>query len=206
MAFVNLRDGYTFIHIFKTGGTSIRSLLEGEEILGCHSTAKHTEDHFRAQGALALAKYQATFKFAFVRNPYEWLGSTYAYIRRHPTHDAFPTVRGMNIYEFAQWFAEVAMKMERPHGANAYMTQRAFLYHDGKPMVDFVGRFEALQYGMDTVMSRLNKPARNVPRLNAGRQFNTLYRMRYDARTVMYIRSKFREDFVTFGYGTGVNQ
>ena len=59
-----------FIHIPRTGGTSIRSALGWSE-RAVHETAEE------ALRRLGREKFDAAIKFTVVRNPYSWLASYY---------------------------------------------------------------------------------------------------------------------------------
>src|SRR5690606_6950580 len=97
---VSRRHGIVFIHIWKTGGTSIATALEnhlslrasvGEmlrrriaarwnvlfrrPVLGKHAYAVDISQRLGAA-------YEQYFSFAFVRNPWDWLVSWYTFVRR----------------------------------------------------------------------------------------------------------------------------
>jgi len=68
-------DNKIFIHIYKTGGESVRRAMrclgESQEIGGKHATADDIKNDPR---------YENAYKFTVVRNPYEWLVSLWSFI------------------------------------------------------------------------------------------------------------------------------
>ena len=73
MAFLK-SDNWLYVHVPKTGGTSISALLS-EEV--CENLAVHGK--LQSQRNLGNR-----FVFGFVRNPFEWFGSLYhAYVREN---------------------------------------------------------------------------------------------------------------------------
>ena len=70
---INAAKGYGFCHIYKTGGNSVRDLLQGTEYGGVHARACEGLAIARKQGV----KTDGLFTFAVVRNPFDWLVSTY---------------------------------------------------------------------------------------------------------------------------------
>lgn len=73
-------EGWLFIHVRKTGGTTLRNLLLAplvRYLTTPHDTATSVRDHMGKLGA--EGHWNLAFKFAFVRDPYTWVES----MRRH---------------------------------------------------------------------------------------------------------------------------
>lgn len=87
------------------------------------------------------------FKFAFVRNPWDWTVSLYFYILKDKNH---------------HWHAEVAKMSDFGEFLDFYLatrprTQKSFLVNgDGQMMMDFVGRFENLDADFAHICRRLD--------------------------------------------------
>ena len=68
-------NGNLFIHIYKTGGESVRRAMKcqgaAHEVGHKHSTADDIKDH---------PLYEGAYKFVTVRNPYDWLVSLWSFI------------------------------------------------------------------------------------------------------------------------------
>jgi len=83
-----LNNGTIYIHIYKTGGESVRHAMRQigtcREIGHKHSTANEIKDE---------VFYNSSVKFTLVRNPYDWLVSLWWFIcksERHELHRIIP--------------------------------------------------------------------------------------------------------------------
>lgn len=108
-----------------------------------------------ACGHVDQATFDAYFKFAFVRDPYERVRSFHRYLGGpDPTSlSDFVTGRLANdLWTTKHWFV-------RP--------QADFVHDDaGRLLVDFVGRFESLQADFARVASQVGLPDSRLPRRN----------------------------------------
>lgn len=135
-----ITDTYAFIHIFKTGGNSIRQMIdpsrEGREVGGVHVEAKGL------QQLVDKDAFDKLFKFSVVRNPYDWLFSTFLYIRY--TNHNFKDKAGGSFEQFLTWYVTDAKKHNvNLVDANKYLTLTEFLYNDaGALLVNRVYKYE----------------------------------------------------------------
>lgn len=83
---------YLFTHIPKTGGTSIRNWIGTEDswyLMQPHSSAHEVRGYMVSHGM--ERQWDEVFKFAFVRNPYDWVESLRRFAEvtlDHPLHEA----------------------------------------------------------------------------------------------------------------------
>lgn len=195
---------FIFVHVYKTGGTSIKRSLRryamqpGQEFanfffkrLGIRQFGPtYYPDHFSASDLIeqiGQQKFKSYFSFGFVRNPWSWEVSTYKYIlknRKHPDHQRVSSFHDFR--EYLHWRCD-----------GRFQLQQDFLYHDGKQVVDFVGRFEHLERDFQEICLRLNLSHR-LPALNqsGGRGF----RRYYTSDLIEMVRSTYRPDIEEFGY------
>lgn len=159
------------------------------------------------------------FKFAFVRNPWDRIVSEYKY-RRHTHRFSFKKFLFQN-FPKPYW---------SDHYCHV-IPQYDFLHDDdGTLLVDFVGRFENLQADFDYVCSKLNMPKTTLPRVNESssifnrrgsnfievlrsikshanrnRRRNTFphYTDYYDAESIEFIATLYKNDIEAFGYEFG---
>lgn len=117
---------WVFIHIPKTGGTSVRSAL-GMGARPYHVTAKDMWQKY--------PDWTSKFSFAFVRNPWDRLVS---WVHRTST---WPPDR----------FDQLGLEPQVDY----------ILDEDGKPLVDFIGRFESLADDFNTICGHLGIPTPN---------------------------------------------
>lgn len=96
---------FIFIHIYKCGGMSLRTLIQDSipcfELEKSHSTALETREKLKAVGMQHI--WDSSYKFSFVRNPFDWVVSLYEFIRHTPSHENYEEVKDFNFEQFCQW-------------------------------------------------------------------------------------------------------
>ena len=199
-----------FIHIRKTGGTSIRRALGLDTVtLGWHRTLKGY--------AKQLGDEFVNFKsFAFVRNPWDRLVSQYHHLRQSP--DAYPQRWGADEMGFKDWVMSakpkwhyprttVKKRKNQPKKLNglgiAMRPQAAYLTMNGKIACTHVGRFENLHADLwriaDILGLTLNE--RLLPILNASD--HPPYHDCYDDELAAHVGRLYKWDCKEFGYSWG---
>ena len=156
---VSLRHRFIFIHIYKTAGTSLTHALRPYareplpsrvlERLGLRKPAiAPLPDHVSARDlreAIPHELFDSCFKFAFVRNPWDWQVSLYHYmreLRRHPQHEI---VQAMSFDEYIEWRVTSDKHLQKE-----FVTDES-----GTLLVDFVGRFENIEQDARKVFERI---------------------------------------------------
>ena len=153
---VSYDHDFLFVHVPKTGGTSVRNALApfASEPLnywhnrGLKQTRLSTQTcyleisspiaianmlRFRLPNA-AFPKTFSTglFKFSFVRNPWDLLVSNYSYILNHPGHKRYRRVNKLTFPEFIEFAAVKGVGFQKQAISDA----------SGNLLVDRVGFFE----------------------------------------------------------------
>ena len=180
---------FVFIHINKTGGTSV------DKALGI--PAKDHRTVREVQRSIGRDKWTDAYSFAFVRNPYDKVVSHFHYRVRTGR------IEGTGESDFANW-------VERAYGPDPDLSiripEKMFLPQmewlageDGHRAVDFIGRFETLDADFATVADRLGFRGRTLPVLNvtANRRPTRDY---FDRRSAAIVTTHFARDFENFGY------
>lgn len=207
---------FIFFHVAKTGGMSIRTALQKHcqeperfkikrppqekggqpnpfyevwEALLLHATAQD------AQKELPKESFDSYYKFAFVRNPWDWQVSMYHFILSEPTHIKYQLVKEMGSFDaYLDW----VVKTDRPYPKGATRLQSTALTDgSGRLLVDFVGRYESLSQDFSQVCDRLQIDA-DLPHVN--RSAHRDYRDYYDPRTRQLVADHFRADIDLFQY------
>lgn len=159
-----LNKKYLFVHVPKTGGTSIRNILE-EHSVG--KTEEFGEEHdivFSAYREMSDEEFNFRFKFAFVRNPFDRELSNYFWHTKTNGHVdiSFPDWVKWRYDEMSDFLSIIQFG-----GKSDYYYQKGFgktpqigflINEKGKICVDFVGRFETLQEDWEVVADKLNLP------------------------------------------------
>ena len=207
---VSYRNNFLFVHVPKTGGTSVRHALRKyrhnpdifriNQTLACfgievnHFSRDFRKLKFRAhERADRIADvmpdeiFQRLFKFAFVRNPWDLIASLYKFIRKTPSHKRHRLVNRMSFPEFIDF----ALFKQLCH------QKRLLTDQNGNLLVDFVGRFENLESDFAQVARQLQLDAK-IPHLN---QTNpSAYQDFYDENLRAKVSSAYRDDIEQFQY------
>jgi hypothetical protein len=208
-ALVSHSHQFLFVHVPKTAGDSLTETLgpysEGTELRGGRTTLgqllpicgqwlvggrgalpKHATARDIAR-RLTPEQYEAYFKFAFVRNPWDWWISFYHYVRQDPSHHRHQLARTLTFEEFL-----------RRRGTRKKYRQKPFLTDTrGRLIVDFVGRFETLHADFHHICSVLKITGR-LGHCNQSRHRD--YRGYYTPTTRQLVAEFSAEDIEFFGY------
>jgi len=180
MAYVT--DRHVFVHIYKTGGNSVRKLLPpGIELGGVHACAKDV---------LACDESKGKLSFSVVREPYNWTYSLYTYIRR-TNHPLRATVLKMTFYKFVNYLIDDLMKREWKHLGNNYTSQTF-----ASAGCDKIYRLEDLMQDTTKFCNELQIPKRELPFINTNPDRN----ITTCPKAKELITELFKEDYENFGY------
>jgi hypothetical protein len=201
---------FAFIHVPKTGGCSVKLALEqfADDVLryrpnrwldrcGIHVNyfAPWPFKRFRTHTPAAILQrelppdvYADLFTFAFVRNPWDLLVSSYHFLRRDRSHR-----RGRLAVRLGSFARYVDYELHR----GKLLQSRMLTSHHGRLLVDFVGRFEAIEADFAATCRHL-RVAAQLPHVNAMPRAD--YRTHYTPRLAATVADGFGEDIERFGY------
>ncbi|MDO9263748.1 MAG: sulfotransferase family 2 domain-containing protein [Desulfosalsimonadaceae bacterium] len=207
---------FIFFHVPKVAGISIREALKNyaeepgrfkinrpnRQINGnpnpLYEMWKSSLLHAKAievKKELTEKLYKRFFKFAFVRNPWDWQISMYHFILKEPAHVRHHLVKSMAGFdEYLDWV--IQNKNPYPKGATKFQKE-ILTDKDGQLMVNFIGRYETLEDDFKEVCDYL-KISASLPRLN--RTDHKDYRSYYKEQTIKKVEEHFKEDIELFGY------
>ena len=207
MALVSMKYNYIYFHLFKCAGNSIRKVLKitrGTELHGVHVEAKDVKKHFEARGI--IKQYEDYFKFAFIRNPYNWMISTYFYIKASRIHYEHQRANTMNFQQFLDYYIKVMMTKPYPYGSNKCITLNEFVRdEEGKIIVDYIGKVETLEKDFRAICEKIdfkyyNKETHTLPFINVTGNRDKGYRQYYNAASKKMVADRFAEDLDYFKY------
>ncbi len=214
---LSVRYKFLFVHIAKTGGTSVRATLQRLRwrdpyywpMFLCsrlsHLTGHRIGTKFPRHAKIILAQeslptefFQSLFKFAFVRNPWDLQVSSFHHIRRERPH----LMQGRTDFaDFLKW----KLDPERPyqyHIDTSIQLQSDYLVDlRGQILVDFVGRYECLEADFRTVCERIGIPFPAMPHRRRATDRETDYRSYYNEETADLVARHFSRDIELLGYG-----
>ena len=208
---INHKHKFIFIHIPKTGGTSIEDTLFSlktrtkKNLWGGYDSNKYQDgglQHLMATHILnevgedIFSKY---FKFSFVRNPWDKLVSQFFYCKYYPPRKDLR--KWLNINEKTS-FVEYLSKIQTVQIHIQWDRQYKFLYDDnGKLLVDFIGRFENFQEDFNIVCDKIKIPRQKLPHTKKSKHKH--YTEYYDDETREIVAEKYAKDIEYFGYKFG---
>jgi hypothetical protein len=208
---ISEQERFLFVHIQKTGGSSIRKVLlahipDLHVFLGTHDSARQAQ-------AILNHEYDSYFKAAFVRNPWSRLVSWYTMIvqqshrmsrwerlfRRTPY-----LLTWQYVHENSTCFGDFVRNCtadihDRDGVKNFFRNQVDYITDDqGDRIVDFVGRYEDLSRDADQLFGRLKLTGARLPHVNASSHKH--YSSYYTEETAEIVRTRYARDIETFGY------
>ncbi len=204
---ISHRHRCIFVHIPKTGGTSIEDAI--------WEKPRRTEDLWMGFVSPTHNKYQtgglqhllarhirmeigedifrSYFKFAIIRNPWDKAISQWRYLSQRPDlRDYLGVPADVTL---AQYLDAIAASDHVQ-----VMPQADFVYDsDGQKMVDMLGRFETLEADAEAIFTRIGLPGARLPHVTKSeREAN--HRTYYDAATRARVAELYARDIELFGY------
>lgn len=187
-----------FVHIPKTGGTSICESLFSGNCAG-HARFAQLEMLFSQQ---ELRKF---FKFCFVRNPWDRFLSAFRYLKTggiNVLDQACAKKFRLNLMCFEEFVIEFSSNRRlqqqihlRPQWT--FVCRNRLSTHS----MDFVGRFESIDADFVEICNRLQLPLSVLEKLNRSEKKNPVdYRTAYSARMKDVVASFYRRDIHLFRY------
>ena len=210
------RYNFLYVHIAKTGGTSVRAALKSLQWrdpyylaqfiasrlshLTGHRIAAKLPRHARiicAQEMLPKEFFDGLYKFAFVRNPWDLQVSSYHHLKRERPQ----LLVGRESFDaFTRW----KLDQERPyqyHLDTSIALQTDYLVDlRGKLLTDFIGRYERLQDDWLTICARIGIAPPALPHKRQARDRKRDYRSYYDDDTAQLVADHFHRDIELLNY------
>jgi len=214
--FLSVKHRFLFVHIAKTGGTSVRAslrhlrrrdpwywpmfLCSRLSRLSGHRIAGKLPRHAKivaAKELLPKAFFDELFKFAFVRNPWDLQVSSFYHIRRERPH----YLAGHETFEdFLRW----KLDPERPyqyHLDTSIELQTDYLIDlHGELIVDFIGRYEHLEEDFTEVCGRIGIARPDLVHKRRATDRGRDYRDYYSDETAELVARHFKRDIERLGY------
>ncbi len=200
---------FVMIHVYKVAGSSIRGVLNPYAAIswrqsslkdkwigvknlnhkcfssqfGGHDKAVDLKENFPNQ------LFENYFKFAFVRNPWDWQVSLYMFglkDKNHYQHELFKSFVDFEAY--LDWRIKEDLHLQKDFVVDK----------EGKLLVDFIGRLENLQKDFMHICKEVKVPTVNLPHLNKSN--SRKYQSFYNENTKQKVAEAFKEDIEFFNY------
>lgn len=193
--FISNQKKFIFLHIPKTGGTTVKSIIkdyidinkfniEGELVTKIGKYSSHPVPNF-----IFKSKYPDHFSFAFVRNPWEWHASYYLFIKRRK-----------NCYDHIDFNQYVILlcsdKLDYCH---KHILSDWTHDNNNNQKVDFIGRFENLENDIKYLCDKLDIPISDeIGHYKKAPDYD--YHNMYNEHTKELIRKRHQRDIELFNY------
>lgn len=200
-------QNYLFLHIPKTGGTSIKSCFKEmprDKLHHSRIPPGGVEEVIHEKSA------EHAYKFAFVRNVWDRHVSNYIHFKsitrdhwlyKYDSRTAEEVQSFDNFKEFCFEFKNIYSKFH-------FDSQYKWVYdRTGKIMLNFVGKYERLQQDFNVLCDNLNigKYYKILPQQLPvkNRHIHKHYTEYYDDETKQIVAEKYAKDIELFGYKFG---
>jgi hypothetical protein len=197
---VSRNHKFVFIHIPKTGGSSVTAALapyldDPKPVPADDERGWQLDHHVNRKMHEPLRKLEFEldsdfFVFSFVRNPWTRIVSIYYSVR------AKECSRGkvqLTARDFKLFLRRPDLRAHK-YSQTYYLRDRS-----GNVRTDFVGHFDRLPTGFDVVCSEIGLPYLDLPKRNV-RPEPLDARKLYDPDSVKLVRDLYLEDITRFGY------
>ncbi len=221
MAIISHSQNFIFVHVPKTGGTSVSNYLSsytsycdlelggtefGESLQKAYRKRFRLYKHVPASGIKAVIDsgfWEKSFKFGIVRNPYQRAISTYHFLRNWSgTPDRIRNK--LDKVENFEQFVHSGIWDELDGPDKMFKAQSFWLCeeeHSKELLVNYVGKLEHLQPHMDFVTESIGLPPNPKSTLKAlNRSSRKRGPLELSDKTKELIAEKYRSDFETFDY------
>ena len=162
-------------------------------LLGFYHGTFIVRGHLRAKNLRNLVGndfFNRAFKFAIVRNPWDWEVSHYFWVLNQKKHQYLEQYKGVGSFE--QYIESGLFKIS--HGS-----QSGFIVDEGgNVIVDFVGKVENLQKDLKEICDRIGIGIMEIPYLNKSK--HRPYQEYYNEKTREIVAKCSKEDIERFGY------
>ena len=210
------RYGFLFVHIAKTGGTSVRAALSRLRwrdpmyylVWPCHRLS-HLSGHrlgikfprharaIAAQEMLPEDYFAHLFKFAFVRNPWDLQVSSFHHIKRERPH----LTQGHDSFEdFLSWKLDPGRSYQYHIDTSIGLQTDYLVDLHGNVIVDHIGRYERLEQDFDEICRRIGVSGLSLPHKRRAGDRKSDYRRYYTDATTELVATHFRRDIEILGY------
>jgi hypothetical protein len=182
-----------FIHIYKTGGTSLRTALRNID-RGYSEIGKGHSDYNE------IAEYlEGKRVFSVVRNPYSWIYSLYQYALYYQSHTFHTYCLTHSFEKFVVWYFDNIDLLNTTQINGRLQTQTDYLSQNGEIKVPHILKMENLEEEVNQLfwneyghIGKIDLPLENATPYEA---------FPYPKNeTIEIINEKYKKDFLNFNY------
>lgn len=210
MSLISYHKKFIFFHLYKCGGNSLRKLLNqsdshATEWGGVHGLPEDVRNHYLKEDKLEV--FNNFYKFTFIRNPYDFMVSTYFYGKSYPNHFMHNDIinNNMTMEEFVPYYMNIRLQHQnpsiRPIGSNKVVTFHDWLVDkEGNDIMDYVGKLETMDDDIKLIFLKLNIPISKAPTVNVNPNRDKNYRKYYTDKSRAMVEGAFHWSLNKFNY------
>lgn len=195
---INHKYKFIFLHIPRTGGTSIEYAICNKDWFNVHAPSKHLTAHIAKK--IYAEYWDEYFKFSFVRNPWDRMVSLLNYGMFYGIH-----LNNQGIIDAKKYFnqfkkIEYDKRFFHENQFNDYQHIGNSVYDNitGGEM-DFIGKFENLQEDFTTVCKIIGFPFSKLYNFERSKK-RKKYQEYYTEENKNLIYKKFQKEIQKFNY------
>tara|TARA_R100000808_G_scaffold24665_1_gene57460 strand:- start:3480 stop:4142 length:663 start_codon:yes stop_codon:yes gene_type:complete len=187
-----------YLHLPKTGGSSIVRLLQNNEfddyVLSDKRNSYETKlAYFRD----VAAHWDEYYKFTFVRNKFDLLISLYNYDRQ--LNGPWSLDSSVSFEDFIRNHVRCVDTRVKRVQYHRFIDQYYLTHIDGEPLFDFIGHFNTYTEDLNKVSEHLGVENTQI-HVNAGNYDRSKKDEYYTPELADILRAKFPEEFAHFGW------
>jgi hypothetical protein len=202
---IDHQNKYIFVHIPKTAGTSItHALQEAQFPYNSKGTRFRCKKHTPAltlKKHIGFLAWKTHFKFAFVRNPWDLMVSSYCWwLNKGRQFDESIAQKAKQVEKFDNFKQFLLSDLGKTHinEIEAQDLSHWICDENGKIIVDFVGKVENLEQDLEYIFRQLGTSCPKLKKKNASQRND--YRKYYDRETKTLIEKRFKWTIENFNY------
>jgi hypothetical protein len=198
---------FIFVHIPKTGGTSVERMLRkyGIVLQGRGNFDSMYYKHATAESIKRMmgAEYDKYFKFTIVRNPWDWIVSNYAFNRGLGRPWIIGTGYSLS-GKVPDWAKDISFSEWLPWWIDTLNPSQSVMFTgtNGESLVDAIFRFESLTSDFNKLKTRLQLRLwrSRLPHLKKSNR-RADYKSYYDDKSMKLVQEHFALDIKYWGSG-----
>lgn len=180
-----------FIHVHRTGGTSISNLFWQKGGVNVEEVAAH--GNYRSREKDVLFRYPDYFTFGFVRNPWARLLSWYALTQK--VGDRPVDEKSDHFEKYLEALLVKGVGLDEYFHANQL---DFFSNEEGEVMVDRIGRFEYYEEDLRSILKDIGWTVDELPKVNETQARD--YTRFYTPKGIQLVEKYCIKDIEYFGY------
>ena len=198
------KNKFIFVHIPKTGGTSIEKLFDdsfyGWDEKHCLWKQHCSIHQMQSVYGIDIDNY---YKFSIIRNPWDRAVSDYKYWTRpcSPFLDFLKSTTLEDYLLIRNGYEKINHLRDTTGRADHFYAQYSFIETDGESQMNYIIRFENLQQDFNIVCNEIGLPKQQLPHCKKTKRKH--YTEYYDNETREIVAEKYAKDIEYFGYRFG---